>query len=184
MTATHLSPKRVVFTGGSGVAGRHVVSELLSYGHKILNIDLTPFDNKEVHTIRADLTQSSQAFNCLSSHFKLTQPFTERLRALDAVIHFAGVPRNMLVTDDELFRINTTSAYNIIEAAAKLGIKKVILASSITVYVVTFAEGNIDYPSFPIDEEVDCNPMDTYAISKLCVEAVARSFARRFNIDV
>lgn len=50
----------------------------------------------------------------------------------------------MLITDDELFRINTQSTYNVVEAAARLGIKKVILASSGTVYGVTYAEGDID----------------------------------------
>jgi nucleoside-diphosphate-sugar epimerase len=176
--------KRVVFTGGSGVAGRHVVSGLLDYGHQILNVDIAPLDDHRVHTIRADLSQSGQAFNSFSSHFKLTQPFIDPIRVPDAVIHFAGVPRNLLVTDDELFRINTQSAYNVIEAAAKMGVKKIILASSVTVYGVTFAEGHIDYPSFPVDESVDANPMDTYAMSKLCMERIARSFARRFGIDI
>ncbi|QDS69011.1 hypothetical protein FKW77_009516 [Venturia effusa] len=184
MDPTNPAAKRIVFTGGSGVAGQHVINELLDHGHKILNIDLSPLKDDRVHTIRADLTQSGQAYNSLSSHFKLTQPFTEPLQTPDAVIHFAGVPRNMLVTDDELFRINTQSAYNIIEAAAKLGIRKVIVASSVTVYGVTFAEGHVEYPSFPIDESVDTNPMDTYAISKLCIENIARGFARRFGIDI
>jgi nucleoside-diphosphate-sugar epimerase len=184
MAATGPSAKRIVFTGGSGVAGRHVVSGLVDHGYKILNIDLAPLNNPDVHTMRADLTQSGQVFNSFSSHFKLTQPFLEPVRTPDAVIHFAGVPRNLLVTDDELFRINTQSAYNVIEAACKLGVKKIILASSVTVYGVTFAEGHIDYPSFPIDESVDANPMDTYAMSKLCMERVARSFARRFGIDI
>lgn len=129
MTSTSFSSKRIVFTGGSGVAGQHVVNELLNHGHQILNVDLSPLNDPRVHTIRADLTQSGQAYNCLSSHFKLAQPFTEPLQTPDAVIHFAGVPRNMLVTDDELFRINAQSAYNVVEAAAKLGIQKVILAN-------------------------------------------------------
>jgi len=176
--------KRIVFTGGSGIAGRHTISKLLDYGYEILNVDLTPLDNPAVHTIKADLTQSGQAFNCLSSHFKSTQPFLQPRRTPDVLIHFAACPRNLLVTDDELFRNNTLSSYNIIEAACKLGIKKIVIASSITVYGITFADGEIDYPSFPVDEQVDTNPMDTYAISKLCVEATARGFARRFGIDI
>lgn len=123
MATSSPSSKGVVFTGGSGLIGRHVINELLGHGYEILNIDLTPLDDNRVHTIRADLIQSGQAYNCLSSHFKLSQPFMEPLRTPDAVIHFAGVPRNMLVIDDELFRINTQSAYNVVEAAAKLGIR-------------------------------------------------------------
>jgi len=176
--------KRIVFTGGSGVAGRHTIAKLLEYGYQILNVDLQPLDNPQVHTIRADLTQSGQAFNSLSSHFRIEQPFREPVRTPDAVIHFAGSPRNLLVTDDELFRINTLSAYNIIEAACKLGVKKIILASSVTVYGVTFAEGDVDYPSFPVEEHIETDPMDTYALSKICMEKIAKSFARRFGIDI
>lgn len=180
-----MSPKRIVFTGGSGIAGQHAVSYLLTKGHRVLNLDLMPSPNPYVHTIKVDLTQSGQVFNGISSHFRLTQPFCEPLDQVpDAVIHFAGFARNMIVPDNETFRGNTIAAYNVIEAACKLGVKKIIIASSATVYGVTFAEGDVDYPSFPVDELVDTNPMDTYAISKLCCETIARGFARRYGVDI
>ena len=181
---TATTGKRIVFTGGSGIAGRHVISSLLSKGHKILNLDLQHLQNPDVHTIKIDLTHSGQVFNGLSSHFKIEEPFQEPVRTPDAVIHFAAFPRNMLVSDDELFRINTLSAYNVIEAACKLGIKKIVLASSVTTYGVTYAEGDVDYPSFPVTEDLDVDPMDTYAISKVCMERVAKGFARRFGVDI
>jgi nucleoside-diphosphate-sugar epimerase len=77
-----------------------------------------------------------------------------------------------------------TSTYNVIEAACKLGVKKIIIASSETTYEVCFGQGSLDYTSFPLDETHDVNPMDTYAISKLCGERVARGFARRFDADI
>ena len=40
--------KRIMFTGGSGKAGRHVVPYLVERGHQVLNIDITPLDNPEV----------------------------------------------------------------------------------------------------------------------------------------
>jgi nucleoside-diphosphate-sugar epimerase len=43
----------------------------------------------------------------------------------------------MRIPDCETFRINTMGSYNIIESACKLGIKKIVLASSITTYGVT-----------------------------------------------
>jgi nucleoside-diphosphate-sugar epimerase len=180
-----MSAKRIIFTGGSGKAGQYVVSYLLNKGHQILNLDLVPSPNPAICTLKVDLTQSGQAFNGVSSHFRLTQPFREPLnQAPDAVIHFAGIARNMIVSDDETFRGNTLAAYNVIEAACKLGVKKIVIASSVTVYGVTFAEGDIDYPSFPVDESVDTNPMDAYAISKLCCETIARGFARKYGVDI
>ena len=91
----------------------------------------------------------------------------------------------MLVPDNETFRINTMSTYNVIEAACKLGIKKIVIASSETVYSVCFTQGDSDYLHFPLEEDnYDCNPEDSYACSKLCGERTARSFARRFGVDI
>ena len=88
------------------------------------------------------------------------------------------------VPDNELWRGNVTSTYNVIEAACKLGVRKIIIASSETTYEVCFGQGDLDYTSFPLDEDTDVNPMDTYAISKLTGERVARGFARRFDADI
>ncbi len=82
--------------------------------------------------------------------------------------------------DSECFRGNVLSTYNVIEAACKLGIKKIIIASSETIYGVCFAQGDADYHAFPLEEDYDNDPEDTYATSKLCGERCARSFARRF----
>lgn len=91
----------------------------------------------------------------------------------------------MRIPDNETFRINTMGSYNVIEAACKLGIKKIILASSITTYGVTYAEGDVDYPHFPLTEESPTHPMDVYATSKVCMERIADSFARRFKgVDI
>ncbi|KAH8731339.1 hypothetical protein GQ44DRAFT_604338 [Phaeosphaeriaceae sp. PMI808] len=178
--------KRIVFTGGSGVVGRHVIEKLLSYGHEILNVDITPLDNPRVHTLKADLTDGAQAFNSLSCHFGISEPFYDPIRTPDAVIHFAiGIPQPMRIPDNETFRINTMGSYNIIESACKLGIKKIILASSITTYGVTYAEGDVDYPHFPLTEESPTQPMDVYATSKVCMENIASSFAKRFKgVDI
>ncbi|KAF2854532.1 NAD-dependent epimerase/dehydratase-like protein [Plenodomus tracheiphilus IPT5] len=177
--------KRIVFTGGSGVAGRHVIEKLLSFGHEVLNVDITPLDNPKVHTIKADLTDGAQAFNSLSCHFEISEPFRKPIKTPDALVHFAGIPQPMRLPDNETFRINTMGSYNVVEAACKLGIKKIILASSITTYGVTYAEGDLDFPHFPITEETPTIPMDVYATSKVCMEQIGDSFARRFKeVDI
>lgn len=176
---------RIVVTGGSGKAGQFIISELLDAGHTILNLDLMTLDHPAVHTLKTDMADSGQVFNALSGQWALREPFPEGLPPRpDAVIHMAGIARNMLVPDNETFRSNTLGTYNIIEAACKLGISKIVIASSVTVYGVAFAQGDADYTSFPIDEDQDVNPTDTYAIAKLCGERVARGFAARFGTDI
>ncbi|KAJ5319579.1 uncharacterized protein N7506_012283 [Penicillium brevicompactum] len=176
---------RIVVTGGSGKAGQFVISELLKSGHIILNLDLSPMDHPEVYTLKTDLADSGQVFNALSGQWSLREPFPEGLPPRpDAVVHLAGYARNMLVPDNETFRSNTQGTYNVIEAACKLGIRKIVIASSVTVYGVSFAQGDANFPSFPIHEDLDVNPTDTYAIAKLCNERIARGFASRFDADI
>ena len=63
-----MSGKRIVFTGGSGKAGRHAVPHLVAHGYSVLNVDLKPLDLPGVPTLIADLTDSGQAFNALTTH--------------------------------------------------------------------------------------------------------------------
>ena len=186
------SGKRIVFTGGSGKAGRYCIPYLLDQGHKVLNLDLIDFpkefipEGKEVYTMKTDLTDPGQTFNALSSLFSMEEyGLAKHPGPPDAVIHFAAYARNMIVPDSETFRANVMSTYNVIESACKLGVKKVVIASSETTYGVCFTQGDSDYDSFPLDEDTyDRNPMDTYACSKLTGERIARSFSRRFGNDI
>ena len=178
--------KRIVITGGSGHAGRHLIQHLLSHGHQILNLDLVPLpltpEFASVYTIRTDLTDSGQVFNALTSHYAPTEPLSSgQPQPPDAVIHFAGIPHPLIVPDNELFRTNTIGCYNIIEAACKLGVKKIVIASSFTVYGVTYCEGPKPFPHVPITEETPVNPTDPYALSKVCCEKIAESFATKFE---
>ncbi|MEQ1406549.1 NAD(P)-dependent oxidoreductase [Neorhizobium sp. Rsf11] len=177
--------KRIVFTGGSGKAGRHVVPYLLDQGHEVLNLDLVPLDHPGVNTLITDLTDSGEAFNALSMHFGFQGLATGKGPApVDAVVHFAAVPRILMRPDNTTFAANTVSTYNVIEAAMKLGIRKVIIASSETTYGVCFAEGDKDYHSFPLTENYDVDPMDSYGLSKVVNEKTARAFAMRFGADI
>ena len=177
--------KRIIFTGGSGKAGRHAVPYLQARGHDILNLDLKPLDLPGVNTLITDLTDSGQCFNALSSHFGMEHYGDGAVPpAPDAVVHFAAIPRVGLVPDNATFAANVLSTYNVIEAAMKLGVRKVIIASSETTYGVCFAEGDKDYHSFPLTEDYDSDPMDSYGLSKVVNEKTARAFAMRFGADI
>ena len=76
------------------------------------------------------------------------------------------------------------STYNVLDAAVKLGIRKVIFASSETTYGICFADGEKKPDYVPIDEEHPTIPQDSYAMSKVVNEATARSFQARSGIDI
>ncbi|WP_180608080.1 NAD-dependent epimerase/dehydratase family protein [Agrobacterium vitis] len=177
--------KRIVFTGGTGKAGRHAVPHLLAKGYSILNLDLKPLDCPGVNTLITDITDSGQVFNALTTHFGFDgYDHGAPPSAPDAVVHFAAIPRVMIEPDNSTFSANVVGTYNVIEAAMKLGVRKVIIASSETTYGVCFAEGDKEFHSFPLEEDYDSDPMDSYGLSKVVNEKTARAFAMRYKADI
>ena len=179
-----MTNKRIFFTGGSGKAGRHVIPYLLNQGYRVLNVDLLPLHHPGVDNLHADITDSGQMFNAMTSYVGLDELELGAMPSFDAVVHFAAVPRILLKPDNETFRVNTIGTYNVIEAAVKLGIKKIIIASSETTYGVCFSDGKTDPHSLPLEEDYDIDPMDSYGLSKLVNEKTARSFQRRSGFDI
>jgi len=180
-----MSPKRIFFTGGTGKAGKHVIPYLLDQGHRVMNVDLKPLDHPGVDNLIADITDSGQMFNAMSSYagFDELEPGTG-VPKFDAVVHFAAVARILINPDNETFRVNAVGTYNVIEAAVKLGIKKIIIASSETTYGICFSDGKTNPNYLPLDEEYDVDPMDSYGLSKVVNEQTARAFQRRSGFDI
>lgn len=176
---------RILFTGGSGKAGRHVVAYLLEQGHRVLNVDRVPLDLAGVDNRIADITDAGQMYDVMHSLAGLDElePGTG-VPSFDAVVHFAAVPRILITSDNECYRVNTMGTYNVIDAAVKSGIRKVIFASSETTYGVCFADGERKPEYLPIDEDHPTTPEDSYALSKVCNEVTARGFQARFGVDI
>lgn len=175
--------KRVIVTGGSGMAGKWVVKDLVDHGYEVVNLDRVPMKDPVARTVITDLTNSGEVFNALSST-TVGHEFSPDIepKPIDAIIHLAAIPRIMTYPDNEVFRINVMGTYNVLDAAAKLGIKKVVLASSETTYGIVFANQYRDPLYFPLDEEYPVTeqpPMDSYATSKLINEATARMYRER-----
>lgn len=176
---------RILFTGGTGKAGRHVIAHLLARGHRVLNLDLTPLALDGVDNRIADITDAGQVYDVMSSYAGLDElePGTGVPR-FDAVVHFAAVPRILLKGDNECFRVNTIGTYNVIDAALKFGVRKIVFASSETTYGVCFADGDRKPDYLPVDEAHPTVPEDSYAMSKVVNEVTARSFQQRSGADI
>ncbi len=175
---------RILFTGGSGKAGKHVVAYLATAGHRILNVDQVPLRHPGVGDLVADITDAGQMLGAMTAHIDMAEMELGAAPRFDAVVHFAAVPALLLRPDGETYRVNVMGTYNVIEAAVKLGIPKIIIASSETTYGVCFSNGVVDPKVLPLDEDYDIDPMDSYGMSKAVNEATARSFQRRSGTDI
>ena len=100
------------------------------------------------------------------------------------MVHFAAIPRILQASNIETYQTNVMGTYNVLEAAAKLNIGKVIFALSETVYGLCFSHHKLKPPSLPIEEENQTRPMDSYAMAKVINEETARAFQRCTNHDI
>jgi len=166
---------RIVVTGGSGKAGRAVVRDLVEHGHSVLNVDLVPPREEVAPYIRADLTDLGQAVEALAGGDVL--PGTE------AVVHLAAIPAPDKATPELTFRTNIVSTYAVFTAAMRLGLRRVVWASSETTLGLPFTpERPPEYA--PVDEQHPLRPETGYALSKVTGEELARQFSRWSGIPI
>ncbi|MGO4597166.1 NAD-dependent epimerase/dehydratase family protein [Terrabacter sp. 2RAF25] len=175
---------RIFFTGGSGKAGKHVAPFLAEQGHQVTNADLVPLGHPDVDDLAVDLTDIGETYSALAGLARFDELELATKPAYDAVVHFAAVPRILLTSDAKTYATNVLSTYNVLEAATRLGIRKVVFASSETTYGVCFAQGERKPLYVPVDEEHPTVPEDSYAMSKVAGEVTARSFQARTGADV
>ena len=164
---------RIVVTGGSGKAGRAVVRDLLEHGHDVLNVDLVPSRDPVAPFLPADLTDLGQTIEALSG--------AEVLPGIEAVVHLAALPSPDVATPDVVFRTNVTSTHTVLSAAVRLGLRRVVWASSETTLGLPF-----DTPPeyAPVDEAHPLRPESSYSLSKVLGEEMARQFSRWSGIPV
>lgn len=167
--------RRICVTGASGQAGRAVVRELVEHGYEVSATDIaTTRADFEAGALRADMTDYGQAL--------------EALKGADAVIHLANIPAPGISTPAVTFNANMTMNFNVFHAAARLGLRRVVWASSETTLGLFFGIGPQQWPSLeaeglppryaPVDEDHYPLPTTTYALSKVASETIAEHIAQ------
>jgi nucleoside-diphosphate-sugar epimerase len=173
-----MSTQRIIVTGGSGKAGHWIVKHLIESGYDVVNVDNRRPAVAQCRTIIADLTQLGQVVSAFSPHA------TGDRTAYAGVIHMAAIPRAHEHPNDEIFRLNSQSTYNVLEACGLLGIKKAVIASSESSYGICFANTFFEPHYLPIDEAHPQLPEDTYGLTKVVNEVTAAMFHRRDGTQI
>jgi len=152
---------RVCVTGASGRVGRAAVAELRSHGYEVVAVDLAPvIDAMGTTQMGADLRDAGQA--------------AEVVHGCEAVVHLANIPAPGIVTPAVTFNDNITMNFNVFHAAAMLGLRRVVWASSETTLGLPF-----DVPPLyaPVDEDHYPHPTSAYALSKVASETIAKEIS-------
>jgi nucleoside-diphosphate-sugar epimerase len=158
----------VVVTGCAGKVGREAVPALLRAGHSVMGLDRRAELAPTHPTVAVDCTDFGQVMGALSG------VDTARRRP-EAIVHLAAVPGPGLAPDNAVFEANTVSTYNVFSAASRLGIARVVWASSETLLGLPFRTP----PAFaPLDESHPDRPEWSYSLSKQMGETMADSFVR------
>ena len=122
---------RILATGARGKVGAALLPVLLDAGHDVTALDLGPpvFEAPEPGApayLQADLTDAGDAYAAVRGH--------------DVVIHAAAIPEPTRNTPHRVFGNNLMATFNVIEAAVRFGVPRVVHVSSETVPGFLFAE--------------------------------------------
>ncbi len=172
--------KNIVVTGGSGKAGRAVCRHLVQEGYEVLNLDTQTSSDAVCPFYRVDLTDRGQVIDGLQWTGGKDHPF-RKFSTPDAVVHLAAIPAPDLLPEDVTFRNNMISTYNVFDAALRVGVKRIVWASSETTLGLPFSPENP--PAYaPVDEDHPMRPESAYSLSKDLGEEMARQM-QRWNPD-
>jgi UDP-glucose 4-epimerase len=150
-----MTGKTVLFTGGAGFIGSHVIPLLLERDYHVRVFDNMFRGDREA---MARLTQTGRV-ELIDRDVRYGGSVQRAMKGCDSVIHFAAVSINKSVADpDESLEINTIGNHNVFAAAAEEGVRRLVYASSASVYG--------DPQKLPMHEDDRLQPLTPYCISK------------------
>ena len=164
---------RVVVTGGAGFIGSHTVERLLDDGHAVTVID-NPSSGSwanlaaapgPVERVEADVRDAERLAGIV------------RGGRFDAIVHLAAWASvtASIERPAEAHAVNVGGTLNVMEAARRAGVRRVVIASSTSVYGRT--------PPLPTSEEAPLRPVSPYAAHKAESELLAAAYRAAFGIE-
>lgn len=157
---------RIALTGSSGKLGTVVARELRSAGHDVIGLDVR--GERGPGFVQVDLTDYGQVVDALTA-------VNDQHDGFDALVHLAAIPAPGIRSDIATFHNNMASTFNVFWAATRLGIHKIVYASSETVLGLPF---DVPPPYIPVDEEYAPRPESVYSLVKTLEERLAVELVR------
>ena len=163
-------------TGGAGFIGSHIAVRLLQEGHRVRVLDnLSTGKGENLDVIRA--ASPSGRFEWIEGDIRSVETCRDACRGVDYVLHeaaLASVQRSIENPGDTTV-VNVGGLVNVLSAARDSGVRRVVCASSSSVYG--------DTPTLPKHEGMVPEPLSPYAASKLAGEQFARVFSTTLGLE-
>ena len=161
---------KVLVTGANGHIGSHVVRELLAHNHQVrafvrATADLQGIDGLNIEKVYGDVQQ-----------YETLEPAAQ---GCDTIIHLAAVYKMNAKDLDEIVKPAVEGTQNIMKAACKAGIKRVVYTSSIA--SIGFST---DPNTLRTSNDWAEDPRDAYNYAKKVSDQEAQRLAKQYNIDL
>jgi len=163
---------KVVVTGGAGKLGRSVVERLAEHCRvTVLDIAASPTGlPKGVDYVSASITD----YDAMKRAFQ----------GQDAIIHLAAIPNPRTAPAPITFNTNVQGAWVVMQAAEDAGVRRITVASSDSVFGLSYNPPDWPPKYLPVDEAHPLRPTEFYSLSKRVTETIAESFAARRKLEV
>ncbi len=174
--------RRAVVTGAAGFIGFHVAQELLERGWSVAGVDaLTEYYDPRMKRKRLSILRKYPAFRFYKMNIAKYAALEKTLKAErpDEIIHLAAQPgvRYSLVNPWTYIESNELGTLNIFEAARRLGLPRVIYASSSSVY------GANKKSPMSENDRTD-RQLAVYAVTKKANEALAHAYNHLYGLEM
>ncbi len=162
---------KFLVTGGAGFIGSNIVEELLKRGYSVRVLDNFSTGKRE------NLKEFEKDIELVEGDIRSYHIVRQTVNKIDVILHQAAlpsVPRSIndpLTTNDVI----VGGTLNILDAAKDAGVKRIVYASSSSVYG--------DNPELPKHEGMIPNPLSPYAVSKLAGENYCRVFSKLYGLE-
>lgn len=157
---------RIALTGSTGKLGTVVARELRDAGYAVIGMDVVGTRGPDF--VQVDLTDYGQVIDAFGG-------VGDRHDGVDAIVHLGAIPAPGVRSDVATFHNNMTATFNVFHAAVRLGIRRIVYASSETVQGLPF---DVPPPYIPVDEEYPARPESVYSLVKHLEEQLAIELVR------
>jgi nucleoside-diphosphate-sugar epimerase len=161
-------------TGGAGFIGSHIVDELVRRGEQVRVLD--NFSTGKRENLSSSISHQQSALEVIEGDIRDLDTVRRATCGVDYVLHQAALPSVPRSVADPMTtnEVNVTGTLNVLMAAREANVKRIVYASSSSVY------GNS--PTLPKREDMSTNPLSPYAVSKLAGENYCRAFHQVYGL--